>query len=54
MNRLDGKTIVVTGAGSGFGRGMSIAFAAEGAKVVVSDVHGDANTGGVAAVVPCN
>lgn len=46
MNRLDGKTIVVTGASSGFGRGMSVAFALEGANVIASDVHEDANAGG--------
>ncbi|MBC3193108.1 SDR family oxidoreductase [Pseudonocardia sp. C8] len=45
-DRLQDKVIVVTGAASGFGRGMSVAFAAEGAKVVVSDVHEDANAGG--------
>ena len=40
--RLENKIAVVTGAGSGFGEGMAKRFAAEGAKVVVADVRGDA------------
>ena len=38
MNRLTGKVAIVTGAGSGFGRGIAEAFAAEGANVVVADI----------------
>lgn len=38
MGRLQGKTAIVTGAGSGFGRGIAEAFAAEGANVVVADI----------------
>lgn len=34
--RFTNKTVLVTGAGSGLGRGIALAFAAEGAKVVVS------------------
>ena len=40
-NRLEGKVAIITGAGSGIGRGIALAFAKEGAKVVVNDVHGD-------------
>lgn len=39
MNRLEGKVAVITGASSGFGRGIAKAFAAEGARVLVSDVR---------------
>ncbi len=46
MARLQDKVVVVTGASSGFGRGIAIACAAEGAKVVVSDVHEKPNAGG--------
>jgi len=40
--RLEGKVIIVTGAASGMGKAMAEVFAAEGAHVVVSDIHGDA------------
>lgn len=46
MARLQGKVVVVTGSSSGFGRGIAKACAAEGAKIVVSDVHENPNTGG--------
>jgi len=38
MGRVDGKVALVTGAASGIGRGAAVALAAEGAKVVVTDV----------------
>lgn len=45
MGRLDGKVAIVTGGGSGFGAGISKAFATEGAKVLVCDIN---QTGGEA------
>ncbi len=36
--RLEGKTAIVTGGGSGFGEAIVAGFAAEGAKVVVADI----------------
>ena len=36
--KLENKIAVVTGAGRGMGRAMSIRFAKEGAKVVVAEV----------------
>ena len=34
-----GKTVIVTGAGSGLGRGMALAFGEAGAKVVVAEIN---------------
>jgi NAD(P)-dependent dehydrogenase (short-subunit alcohol dehydrogenase family) len=42
MERLRGKRIIVTGAGSGIGRAIALRFAAEGARVVISDVDEEA------------
>lgn len=55
--RLEGKTAIVTGAGSGFGAGIAQAFAREGAAVMVADINGKAaesvasQIGGIAQVV---
>jgi len=39
--RLQGKTALVTGAASGFGRGIAEAYIREGARVAVVDMNGD-------------
>jgi len=46
-NLLDNKVALVTGAGSGIGREIAYHYAAEGAKVVVSDIN---ETGGAETV----
>ena len=38
MGMMDGKAVLVTGAGRGVGRGIALAMAAEGAAVVVNDL----------------
>lgn len=42
VDRLNGKTALITGAGAGIGRATALRFAAEGANVVVSDVNDEA------------
>lgn len=41
MNGLNGKTAVVTGAGSGIGRASALRFADEGSNIVVADIVQD-------------
>lgn len=38
-SRLAGKTALVTAAGQGIGRATALAFAAEGARVIATDIH---------------
>ena len=42
MGRLDGKVVVITGAGGGMGRDAALLFSDEGASVCVADVDGGA------------
>jgi meso-butanediol dehydrogenase / (S,S)-butanediol dehydrogenase / diacetyl reductase len=41
MSRLDGRTALVTGGGSGIGRAICCRFASDGASVVVADIVGE-------------
>jgi len=37
MGRLEGKSVIITGAGSGIGRAASVLFSKEGAKLIIVD-----------------
>ncbi|WP_456289992.1 glucose 1-dehydrogenase [Paenibacillus sp. AK002] len=61
--KFQDKTVVITGAANGIGRGLAEAYAASGARVIVSDVHEEqgnltANTlkdqGFHAVFIPCD
>jgi NAD(P)-dependent dehydrogenase (short-subunit alcohol dehydrogenase family) len=54
MGLLDGKVAIITGAGGGIGRAHALAFAKEGAKVVVNDLGGDRAGGGKGAEMADN
>lgn len=43
---LDGKVVVITGASTGFGRGIATKMAAEGARIVIGDLTDKANKSG--------
>ena len=61
--RLKGKNILVTGSGRGFGRSMAVAYASEGAHVIITarntselkkTEHYIKNVGGEASTIPCD
>jgi NAD(P)-dependent dehydrogenase (short-subunit alcohol dehydrogenase family) len=63
MFRFDGKTAIITGAGSGIGKAVALLFAKQGAEVHVVDLNEDAahataseiqNAGGKAVAQVCN
>lgn len=47
MARLQGKSILISGAASGIGRAIALRFAAEGARLVLADVTTEVREGGV-------
>lgn len=51
MGRLEGKVAIVTGAGGGIGRAISVAFAREGAAVVCVDINPESVAGTVDEIV---
>ncbi|MFC2953474.1 SDR family NAD(P)-dependent oxidoreductase [Marinicaulis aureus] len=62
MMRYDGKSVLITGAATGIGRATALAFAREGAKVMIGDYNDAAEDtvdaikaeGGTAAFTPCD
>src|SRR5208283_5712335 len=54
MGKLSGKTAVVTGASKGIGAGIALAFAKEGANVVVNYTRGKDDAEKVAASINGN
>ena len=63
MNNFSGKVVLITGAGNGIGRTTALAFAQQGASVVVADIShkdGEETTaqiiqgGGIASFIPCD
>ncbi|HRE00562.1 MAG TPA: SDR family NAD(P)-dependent oxidoreductase, partial [Ilumatobacteraceae bacterium] len=45
-SELDGRVVIVTGAGRGLGRDHALLMAAEGARVVVNDLGGSSDGAG--------
>ncbi len=49
--RLADQIAIVTGAGSGFGRGIAVRFAQEGARVIVNDLNAASGAATAAAII---
>lgn len=47
----DNRTVIITGAGGGLGRAHALAFAAEGANVIINDVNAEAASATVKEIV---
>ena len=50
MNRFEGRRVIVTGSGGGFGAATAQRFAAEGAQVMVTDIDDSRSAGVVASI----
>ena len=50
MTRLEGKTALVTGSGTGIGRAVAERFAGEGARVILADRNGEGAAAAAAAI----
>ena len=50
MKLLENKVAIITGGGSGIGKAISLLYASEGAKVVVSDINEEAGNGTVSEI----
>jgi len=53
LGRLNGKVAIITGAASGFGKGIAIKFVQEGCRVIIADLSQEAGTA-VAAELGCS
>lgn len=53
-DRLEGKSIAITGSGRGIGRELALQFAGEGARIVVADFGGDGEGGGTPSRAPAD